>query len=277
MAVIPVPGGVRRGPVTHSSLSYARYSRATWEWWCRRHGADFVPIEAPPQSHIFAEMPPTLQRWVAVDQAIAERGEDAQVIAVDADTMIRWDAPDIFELSRGFGAVIDVSRPDWIFFSLEHFQPLFPTVSIPWWEYFNSGLVVLGAAQRRVIRALLDYAATNWPALKASIGDGNWGTDQTLLNFIVRRENEPVSYLPHPFNLVNCFPMEGELLDMERTPPSDLALFSDKAFSRSWAFNFVGLGCVWHFTNVVNLRSVVMRETWLRTRHKYPGAICDEP
>src|SRR5262245_2474244 len=153
MAVIPVPGGVRRGSVNHSNLSYAKYSRATWEWWCRQHDADFVLVEAPLQGGIYAEMPPTLQRWVAVEQAIAERGEDAQIIAVDADTMIRWNAPDIFGLAEGFSAVADASIPDWIFFSIENFQPLFPAVSVPWWEYFNSGVVVLSAAQRSVIRA----------------------------------------------------------------------------------------------------------------------------
>jgi hypothetical protein len=53
-------------------------------------------------------------------------------------------------------------------------------------------------------------------------------------------------------------------------------LFAQKAFGRPSAFNFVGHGYIWHFTNVVALRALVMRETWRRIRHNYPGANCDE-
>ena len=145
-----IPGGIRRAPPTRSDLGYAKYSRATWEWWCERHSADFIVIEAPPGDIAYAQMPPTLQRWALVDQLIEERGENAQVALVDADTMIRWDTPDIFEQARGFSAVADASAPSWIVRSTRAFQHLFPDTSLVWWEYFNSGIIVLGAAQRRV-------------------------------------------------------------------------------------------------------------------------------
>ena len=51
---------------------------------------------------------------------------------------------------------------------------------------------------------------------------------------------------------------------------------AEKAFARSWAFDFVEFGYVWHFTNVIALRSFVMRETWRRIRHNYPGALLDD-
>jgi len=272
-----IPGGVRRGARIRSDLSYARYSRATWDWWCRRHDADFVVIDAPVEDARFAHMPPTLQRWVAVDRLIQERGPNGQIVLVDADTMIRWDAPDLFPLARGFSAVADSSSPDWIVQSTRAFQHLFPGVSLPWWEYFNTGVVVMGAAQRPVIRAFLNYATTNWPALTAAIGEGRAGTDQPTINFIVKREKEPVFFLPRPYNCVHCFPMDGDLFRIELSPNPDTALFAEKAFARPSAFNFVDYGYIWHFTNVVALRAVVMRETWRRIRQNYPGAICEDP
>jgi len=182
-----IPGGIRRGPPMRSDLGYARYSRATWEWWCDRHGADFVMIEAPPKDAAYAQMPPTYQRGAVLDRLIEQRGEDAQALLVDADTMIRWDTPDIFEQARGFSAVVDSGPPRWILRSAQAFQHVFPGTTLPWWEYFNSGIVVLGAAQRPFVRAFLDYSAKNWPQLDAVIRTGNVGTEQTPLNFMVRR------------------------------------------------------------------------------------------
>jgi hypothetical protein len=275
-----IPGGIRRAPPMRSDLSYARYSRATWEWWCARHGADFVVIDRAPSGDAYARMPPTLQRWAVLDRLISQRGEEAQAALIDADTMIRWDAPDIFGLARGFSAVVDANSPAWILNSTKAFQHLFPGTSLHWWEYFNSGLVVLGAEQRAFIRAFLDYAVTHWRGLEGVMTSGNVGTEQTPLNFMVRRENEPVHFLPRPFNFVNCFPMQGEVAQIEnkafahaeQNGRPDPALFAAKAFGRPWAFEFVELAYVWHFTNVVTFRALVMGETWRRVKGNYPGA-----
>jgi hypothetical protein len=271
-----IPGGIRRAPPMRSDLSYAKYSRAAWEWWCRRHDADFVVIDAPPADPAYAAMPPTLQRWAVLDRLIEERGENAQALLVDADTMIRWDTPDIFALAHGFSAVVDAGAPIWIVESVKAFQPLFPETSLVWWDYFNAGLIVLGHPQRRFIRVFLDYCAKNWPQLEKVIVSGNFGTEQTALNFMVKREKEPLFLLPRPFNFVNCFPMPEELSRLERSAPVDSSAFAAKAFAHPRTFDFVGLGYVWHFTNVVTYRSLVMGETWRRVQGNYPGAVLRE-
>ena len=214
-----------------------------------------------------------MQRWAVLDRLMAERGDDAQAVLIDADTMIRWDTPDMFELARGFSAVADAGAPIWIVESAKAFQPLFPETSLVWWEYFNLGLIVLGHAQRRFIRIFLDYCTKNWPQIEKVIGSGNFGTEQTLLNFMAKREKEPVFLLPRPFNFVNCFPMPEELSRLERGATGDLLAFAAKAFGHPRTFDFVGLGYVWHFTNVVTFRSPVMAETWRRVQGHYPGAV----
>ena len=271
-----IPGGIRRGPPMRSDLSYARYSRATWEWWCQRHGADFVAIDRPPQDSAYAGMPPTMQRWASLDRLIEERGEDAQAALVDADTMIRWDTPDIFALAKGFSAVADQGAPRWILRSAKAFQPLFPETSLPWWEYFNSGFIVLGAAQRPFVQAFLDVSVKNWPRLDAAMASGNVGTDQTPLNFMVKRKKEPVFFLPRPFNFVNCFAMPDELSRMELSGRLDATLLAEKAFVQPWAFDFIELSYIWHFTNVVTFRSLVMGETWRRVQANYSSAVVRE-
>jgi len=82
-----------------------------------------------------------------------------------------------------------------------------------------------------------------------------------------------VFFLLRPFNFLNCFPMPDELLRMEQGAHPDTALFAVKAFSQPWAFDFVELRYIWHFTNVVTHRSLVMGETWRRFKENYPGAV----
>jgi hypothetical protein len=122
------------------------------------------------------------------------------------------------------------------------------------------------------VRAFLDDAVAHWTQWDKVMTSGNFGTDQTPLNFVVRRENEPIHFLPRPFNLINCFPMDATLSALDQSANPDRALFAEKAFARPRAFHFVEYGYIWHFTNVIALRSLVMRETWRRVRHNYPGA-----
>lgn len=265
-----VPGATVRPPKARGDLTYVKYARATWEWWCRRHEADFVVIDAPSPEAEYARMPITMQRWITVHRLLDQRGGDAQVALIDADTMVRWDTPDFFARARGFSAVADPSAP-WIFRSIGAYQHLFPGTSLPWWEYFNSGFVVVGAAQRRLIEGFVAFAVANWPPLDRLMKKGVYGTDQTPLNFFVRRENEPVCLLPPPFNFVHCFPLKGDLSAMEADGRTDQ--FGEAISVPPLPLDFIDFASVWHFTNVVKLRALAMGEVWRRVHHNYPGAI----
>jgi hypothetical protein len=275
VAMPVIPGQLhRRSRVRRSDLDHARFSQATWQWWCARHGIEFLVLDRPLGDGEHALMPPTFQRWLAPEPIIRERGEDTVVAVVDADTMVRWDTPDFLEDARGFSAV-RASNPLWIADSIDAFQPLFPDVSLPWWQYFNAGLVVVGAAQLHILRTLLSFAASRWPELEAVMRSGDVGTDQTPLNFILRREREQLRILPPPFNYQHCFPMNDALHTLEEDPVSNPGAFAAEGFSQSWAFQFIKLAYVWHFTNVVTHRSLVMQEVWRRVAGHYPGATVD--
>ena len=271
VAMPMIPGQIRRGIQIRSGLGYAKYGEATWRWWCERHGIDFVVLDKPLGGDGYAQMPPTFQRWFAPELLICEHGTDARVALVDADTMIRWDAPDFFEEAQGFAAVRGESGA-WIARSIEAFQHLFPWTSLVWSESFNAGFVVLGHAQLAVIRAFLEFSLSNWRKLSAIMLSGDFGTDQTPLNLMVRRQNEPVHFLPPAFNVLHCFSADPMLKRVEQSPSVEQNVFADKVLSRPGAFDFLDSGYVWHFNSVHGLRSMVMRETWRRVRSNYPGA-----
>ena len=269
-----IPGHLRRAGGERPDLGHARFSRAAWQWWCDRHDIEFVVLDRPLGDSRHEHLPPTFQRWLAPEQIIRERGDDTVVAVVDADTMIRWDTPNFLQHRRGFAAV-KASNANWIARSIGAFQPLFPEVSLPWWEYVNAGLVVVGAAQLSALRNLVSFACDRWPELEAVIRAGDVGTDQTPLNLVLRRQREPIWILPPPYNFLHCFPMDQALLTLDRGPRPEPDLFASRGFSREWAFEFIGLAFVWHFTNVVKHRTLVMEEVWRRVASHYPGAVVD--
>ena len=255
VAMPAIPGGIRRGVTIRADLGYAKYAQATWRWWCKQKEIEFVLIEEPLGGPGFAQMPPTFQRWHILDQIIGECGTDIRLAVVDADTMVRWDTPDFIGGTRGFSAVairhpdwmsacqpflsakqsvghVEESlestapnaarNPGWISGSLSAFQHLFPGVSLNSFGYFNAGIVVLGSDQRRIMEKFLRFSAAHWPQLDAVIKSGDFGTDQTPLNFMLRQKNEPIFFLPGSFNLLHCFPMDAELAQIDaesRTGP----------------------------------------------------------
>jgi len=267
-----IPATIQRGSAQRADLRYAAFGRATWEWWCRRHGVHFVALERALGSGVYEDMSPSFTRWLALESLITEFGYDARVALVDADTMIRWDAPSLFDVADcGFAAVRD-SSGRWIRRSITAYEHLFPGVCLPWYEYFNAGVVVLGAAQQPVIARFLEFASSRWSELNAVQKTGLVGSDQTPLNFMVRLMCEVVDFLPREFNFLHCMPMYPALEALERGETTDAAPFYEVVRRRPETLGFIQSAYVWHFTNVVATRYVVMREVWRYVSRHYPGA-----
>jgi hypothetical protein len=269
VAMPAIPSSEERGSKARADLSYAEYGRKTWEWWCKEKGFQFVFLNQPIGDGIYNQMSPTFRRWLAVEMLFRQYGKDARIALVDADTMIRWDCPDLFLVAGSlFAAARDINYP-WIRREIAAYQALFPGVFLPWWNYFNAGIVVLGDTQLPTINFFLEFLTERWTRIDAIQRSGDYGTDQTPLNFVVSATKEPVNFLPPAFNVLHCFPMNHLLRVLERQTNPDWEFFADHAFSRPNAFDFVERGFIWHFTNVIQSRRFVMGETWRRFRFHY--------
>jgi hypothetical protein len=267
-----IPGLIRRGKFKRSDLSYARYSRATWQWWCDKNGIEFIVFDKyPGDDRSLAAMPPTIQRWLIPELLIQQRGAGTRVALVDADTMIRPDTPDFLDRTADFSATRgrDIA---WITRSIAAFQPFFPDVTVTPQDYFNAGIVVVGQGQLDVIRAFRTFVAARWEELNRTILSANLGTDQTILNFMFRRAGVTVDVMPREFNLLHCFPMTQDLFTIENSPLPDPIRFASIAFSRPGAFDFCRQGYIWHFSNLVAMRGLVMGEVWRRFAGLYVHA-----
>jgi hypothetical protein len=269
MTAIPA-AGVVRPTATQADLGYAAYGRAAWEWWCRRNGVEFVLLDRPVDDETLAGASPLLHRWRAAEQLLAAGPAERQVAVVDADTMIRWDAPDFFALTGGSLAAVQDPGQDWVLRSIRSYQQFFPGVRLDAQEYFNAGFVVVSPRQAHLLTAFLDFYRRNRAALDA-VAQLDAGIDQTLFNFVVRQEGEPVRFLPQTFNLGHCMPISLYMLPDSAANEHRRQLLAG-ILAVPGTFDFLDHSYVWHFNGgPKSARADFMRHTWHAISANYPG------
>ena len=152
--------------------SYKEFCLNTWKWWCEKNNVELFILDEELTNSRY--MKPTWQRWYVFDILDLNGVNYDQVAMVDVDTMIRWDAPNFFELTdRKFSAVVDQDNIGWVKQSIEAYQHFFPKVNLDWTDYFNCGFVVLslykpprtcGKIRLRLVYSLMYYWLVRLPS-----------------------------------------------------------------------------------------------------------------
>ena len=123
-------------------FDYMEWGLKTWNWWAKKNNVEIFLLEEPLCDTEL--MRPTWQRWYAYDILEQNNIEYDKVALIDIDTMIRWDCPNIFDLSEGrYTAVKDDLSLEWTYNSLMGYKKFFPDVELDWTEYVNNGVLVL--------------------------------------------------------------------------------------------------------------------------------------
>ncbi len=219
--------------VAVGDLPYAEYGIRTWRDWCTRRSISFHLIDHDGGLH------PTFSKY-----RVFELFPDVdRFTVVDADTMVRWDCPDFAEgVGTSFGACVDLGHVGWIVQSLQAHEPFFPCVNVPWWDYVNSGVLVMSRAHQRVAEGVLTWAREHPEPIRFG---NNWRSyDQTVLNYVLRELGTLVHYLPLDFNL---------------TKIRQRGLWEER--------RYVDVAHVWHFNE--NRKESDMAETWEVVRRHY--------
>jgi hypothetical protein len=266
-----IPGQIVRGKNVRSDLGYARYGQATWRWWCKRNDVVFVLLDSILGDEAQRCLPPSIQRWLAPEILVKQYGPATEIALVDADTMIRWDAPSPFDAAAGRLSAVEDAAVRWASQGLKAFQHLFPGVTLPWWQYFNTGLVVMSAREAKVMKNFVEFVTSRWADFYSVICAADVGTDQAVLNYFLRWVGEPVHFIPRPFNLQHCLNIGPGLTEFDTVLAASSADEIAEVLSLSWLFDFIDLAYVWHFTNVLASREIIMEQTWKMICHNYPG------
>ena len=225
--------------------SYEEYCLNTWKYWCKKNDVELFVLNEELTDAKY--MKPTWQRWYVLDILEMNGVNYNQVAMVDVDTMVRWDAPNFFELTDNkFSAVVDQDNIGWVKQSIDGYQHFFKDVELDWEDYFNCGFVVLNSKHKDLCKTILNFWEENDGELVMLQSTLSKGTDQTPVNYMVKRDTE-VNYLSKKFNLTH--------------------------FNRKEIINnlmFIDCGYVWHFNGFEkSWRYDLMKQTWEKIKDNY--------
>lgn len=230
---------------SYDTIDYSQYCINTWSYWCKKNNCKLVILDTPLVDTSY--MKATWQRWYVLEILKNSDIEYDQVALVDIDTMIRWDAPNFFDYTQNkFSACIDNDNVGWVVDSLNGYQKYFTDTTIDWTDYFNCGFIVLNQTHNDICKKITDFWENNSQELTELQTTLRKGTDQTPVNYIVRKNCE-VNILNKKWNLTHL--NRKELLSN---------------------FKFIDAGYIWHYNGFEkNLRNNIMKDTWTYIKSNY--------
>ena len=230
----------------HKCSDYSQFCINTWKYYCDKNNIDLKVIDVNDER--FGK--PIWNKHSCPD------GDKYEKIGIiDSDTMIKWDAPNLFDLfDDDYCGVIDSSNYRWIHDSAKVYGKFFPNITIDYDYYINGGVLMFSKKYLDISNQLLDFYLSNKQELD------NWnkggGKEQTLLNYHLIKNNIRPKILDPSWNL--------------------LAIHKKEMFRHNWQLNeddtplFVKYGNIWHFTGFpVTDRIKIMKQVWTKYRGYY--------
>lgn len=169
----------------------------TWKRYCSRMGLELrVETEADPYvTKLYPRMNGSWYPWFS-EWLIDNSDTWEKILIVDADTMIRWNAPNIFDIATSSFNVVKDSSP-LNYGAIPHLNQWRSSydVTMPPENYFNAGMIVADVEAYYKIRNSIDAFFDVAQKINAS----SW--EQTPVNMIAwEYYGESINYLPRIWN-----------------------------------------------------------------------------
>ena len=153
------------------------YSVRSWRQYCKRHGAELFVLSERIQSEDYMNA-----NWhkLYVFALLENSGiEYDKVLIVDGDTIVHPEAPSIFDAcGDGFCAAHNDGSYDWLLRSMETYSKfLFDGYMFPFYEYFNSGVMVVNKAHKELFNDILKCYDDNHVKIRQIQDTYHVGTD----------------------------------------------------------------------------------------------------
>ena len=157
---------------------------------------------------------------------------------VDADTIVHPDCPNFFELTENkYCGVMNEGDYEWVLRSVRGFgDELFGGMRIPVWNYINGGFQILNNSHKEFFVKMKKYYNDNSSLISDTISKLKTATDQTILNFMLVKDNVDVKVLPDCYNLQ----------DLSRKN----LLYIDNSCWWSDELHYIDAGWIYHFNAI---------------------------
>ena len=150
----------------------------------------------------------TLQRYWVFDILKHNNIEFDQVLLVDADTIVHPKCPNFFlETDRKFCGVVNNGCYEWVTRSIREWgNNLFPTEEkIKTWKYINGGFIIANSSHEEFFEIIKTFYTNNLEKINHLTKIIKAGTDQTIINYLLKIHNIDIKLLPECYDLQDMF------------------------------------------------------------------------
>ncbi len=240
----------------HGNFNYFEYSKLSWKYWCLKNNVIFHEYTTPSILDTNKHRV-TWQRWFDLEKELSSYNWE-KVLVIDASTIIRWDAPNMFDLSQNqISAFRSLENVNWINQGVVGYQHLFNDVNFDLKKYINCGFQILTKEHLKFLQILKEFYLNNLEEILKLQSSVNRGTDQPVYNFLLQKHNVNVYY-----NL----------------PPTFFIMHMNRFnwFNHNWQLNedttpyFIKYGYIWIYSGFDRTqRNELMKQTWQIIQHQY--------
>jgi len=211
-------------------------STKSWKKWADKNNCEIFVLDQFIQDEQY--MKPNWQKWYIFDLLEQNNIDYDQILVVDADTIVHPDCPNFFEeTNHEFCVVRNDGCYEWVLRSIREYKDfLFKDLDVDCWDYFNSGFVILNKKHKPFIKEVLKWYDENVQNINWAEENIKASTEQTPLNFLVKKHNVKVKYLSEKYNLQDMF--KKNLLWIK-----NYSWWEDKLL-------FINAGWVYHFNAI---------------------------
>jgi len=244
----------------YGDFSWMDYSRKTWEYWCNKNGVTFIPYEKPLDKNIdMLKTKINWARWLDISDIVP--GDYDNILSVDASTMVRWDAPNYFELDkRRLCAFRSDENLKWTYESAMGYKEFFNNFNFDIDKYIASGFIVFNKQyHEQFFRELKDFYLQNTDKIiELEDVKVKRGRDQPVINYLLQIKNIDVNYLPIVYGASHLY--RHELFSHNWQLKEDTTPFFIK-YCYCWIFS--------GYSDRGETRNRLMKETWEMVKDKY--------
>jgi len=178
-----------------------QYSIDSWRYFCKKYNAELLLMEDPVVD--ISQMNIIWQRYFLFDILDANEINYDQVLMVDADTIVHPDCPNFFnETDHNYCMVHDAGSYDWILRGMEHYKKhVFKNEWFDFWTYGNAGFQIVNKKHKDFFKSMTDFYFNNQDTIQFIQKSYGTGTDQTPLNYMLRKHKVDLKLLPWKYNM----------------------------------------------------------------------------
>ena len=243
----------------YGNFEYFEYSKNTWKYWCEKNNIEFVEFNEPVEKDLFRFRINWQKAIFCFDELDRREINYDQIFLVDSSCMIKWNAPNIFELTdHKFVGWPDADNMRWIHDSIQGYKEVFDGFELDQDKYVSSGVIIFNESHKEFFESFKQLYYNNIDTfIKLQDQTVQKGTEQTPFNYWLQINNINMKLdLPKGFKLTHMH--RSELFNHNWQDGDDKTPFFIK-YGYNWVFNGIPK----------DQRSVVMKQTWDIVKHHY--------